>query len=350
MSISEEEKMVEIPPSESLEDEGIILPTEENNVLQEEPLPLPPDKPWLKEWVTDMRLEWLRQKVCIGLDIPRSVFNTVIQIEEGSKQLRSFLDGSLSSLLFYLDEVVTVIETIVEPLPPPLLPPAPKEEEKPNSEEVEGGEGDASEEASKIKEDVKGKKDKKDDKKKDKKTDKKGKGDKKGDKKGKKGGQKGKEEPLPEPDEEKEAEGGAEGGAEGTEVRSSKGEDASKEEPKNEEPPKPQIVYVEKRDPILCASTGILSEHALCKKMAYFLKMKPIESITEEQLDHDVESGIFPSGPGMSSLEKVCKLSKFIVLVFYQNKLLENKIYLRYFQRKFKKKIFVKIQINGFYK
>ena len=307
MSKEEEPKTTEAPSSEPLQDEDIILPNEEIEAPPEEPLVVPPDKPWIKEWITDMRLEWLRQKVCIGLNMPRSVFNTVIQTEEGSKQIRSFLDGTLPCLLFYPNEIVTIVETIVEPPPPPPPPPPspPPTEEKPEGEEGEGSEAPVNEEASKPKEDAKGKKGK-DDKKKDKKGDKKGgKKDKKGDKKGKGGGKKEKEEAPPEVEPEKKAEEGlAKGSEEATEGGSGEGGVAPNEEPKIEEPPKPQIVYTEKRDPILCASTGALPEEALSKHLVYFLKMKS-GSLTEEQLDHDLESGVLPTGPGMSALEKV---------------------------------------------
>jgi dynein heavy chain len=305
MSSLEEIKTIEAPLSELLINEDVILLDEEVDVPPEEPLVLPPDKPWLKEWVTDMRLEWLQQKVCIGLNMPWNVFNSVIQKEEDSKQIRSFLDGSLSCLLFYLDEVVTIIETIVEPPPPPPLPPPLPEEEKPKEEE--GGEGNVLEEASKTKEDAKGKKEDKKDKKKDKKEDAKGgKKNKKGDKKGKKGGKKDKEEPSMELELEpkKAEEDQIQRSKEGAKGGSGESGDVSNEEPKTENPPKPQIIYTEKRDPILCASTGVLPEKALSKSVIYFLKMKS-GSLTEEQLDHDLESGLLPSGPGMSALEKV---------------------------------------------
>jgi dynein heavy chain len=285
MSSLEEIKTIEAPLSELLINEDVILLDEEVDVPPEEPLVLPPDKPWLKEWVTDMRLEWLQQKVCIGLNMPWNVFNSVIQKEEDSKQIRSFLDGSLSCLLFYLDEVVTIIETIEE----------------------EGGEGNVLEEASKTKEDAKGKKEDKKDKKKDKKEDAKGgKKNKKGDKKGKKGGKKDKEEPSMELELEpkKAEEDQIQRSKEGAKGGSGESGDVSNEEPKTENPPKPQIIYTEKRDPILCASTGVLPEKALSKSVIYFLKMKS-GSLTEEQLDHDLESGLLPSGPGMSALEKV---------------------------------------------
>ena len=302
MSTPEETKA---PPSKPVADEEMILPSEDPKDPPDEPLSVPPDKPWLQEWVTDMRLEWLRQKVCIGLNMPRKVFNTVIQTEEGSKQIRSFLDSTSSSLLFYPDEIVTIIETIVEP-PPPLPPPSPPPPQEGQPEGEQGGVGEAPA-GGEVPESKEEEKEKKDEKKKDKKGDRKGK---KGDKKGKKGGKKGKEEPPPEPKPEpkKDDEGEAEGSGVGGD-KDGEGGEAPKEEAKIEEPPKPQIVHAEKRDPILCASTGILPEKALSQNVVYFLKMKS-GSVTEEQLNNDLESGVLPGGPGVSALEMVIQVIK----------------------------------------
>jgi len=316
MSTLEESKTIEAlteaTSSKTLDDDNIILLDLEDDV-PEEPLPLPPDKPWLKEWVTDMRLEWLRQKVSIGLNIPRSIFNTVVQTEEGSNQLRSFLDGSSSCLLFYLDEIVTIVETIVELPPPPL---SPRSEDVASKEKQEEEEDNARVDASKAKEDAKEQKGK--DKKKDRKGDKKGekKGDKKDDKKGKRGGKKGKDESTLELDQDVDNLEGEK--SEGDEGEGSEGGNVPKEPQKVEEPPKPQIIYTQKRDPILCASIGLLPKHALSANVAYFLKMTTIDGITEEQLYHNVEFGILPGGPGLSSLEKVIKIY-LTSIVFHHN-------------------------------
>ena len=272
------------------------------------PPPLPPPEeeedssnPNLAQWHHDQRVEWLREKVCIALDVPRSIFNTALETEEGSNTVRSFLDGSASCLLLYPDEIVSYIETIVEPPPPP--PPPPLVEEEPPVEEAapeepaEGGKkgkkGKGKKEGEKRGSVKKG--DKKDDKKgKDKKDDaKKEDGKKGGGKKGEKGK---KEEASAEPEPPVEPGPGEEGeGGEGGVVK------------EVEEPWKPQIVIVEKRVPILSTSVGSLSEHALSVPVTYFLKMTSADqAISMENIDKDIEWGVMPSGPGMSSLDKVC--------------------------------------------
>lgn len=268
------------------------------------PPPPPPEEeedsnnPNLAQWHHDPRVEWLREKVCIALDVPRSVFNTALETEEGSNTVRSFLDGSASCLLLYPDEIVSYIETIVEPPPPPPPPPVVEEppplEEAASEEPAEGGKkgkkGKGKKEGEKRGSVKKG--DKKDDKKgKDKKDEKK-----EDAKKGGKKGEKGKKEEAsdePEPPEEPEPGEGGEGG-EGGPVK------------EVEEPPKPQIVIVEKRVPIISTSVGSLSEHALSVPVTYLLKMTSADqAISMENIDRDVEWGVMPSGPGMSSLDKV---------------------------------------------
>ena len=55
---------------------------------------------------------------------------------------------------------------------------------------------------------------------------------------------------------------------------------------------------MEKREPILRASTGHLSEHALSVPVTYFLKMTTAgKGISPEQIEADVEFGVLPSGP-----------------------------------------------------
>lgn len=261
-------------------------------------------------WVGDHRVEWLKEKACIALDMPYSTFDTVLSDEEGSNCFEAFLDGSASCLLLYPDEIVTMIETIVEP-PPPAPPPPPPPEgeiEKPKDEEEKSSEpADGEKKNDKIDEKKGDKKGKKDDKKGDKKDDKKGKDkrdekkgkkeekkdDKKNDKKGKKGGKK---EEAPKELEPSPADEDPEGEEEPTEP----------EAPVEVEPPKPQIIFVEKREPVLRASTGHLSEQALSVPVTYFLKMTTAgKGISPEQIETDVEFGVLPSGPSMSSLEQV---------------------------------------------
>lgn len=259
------------------------------------PSPSPPEdeedlnNPNLAQWHHDPRVEWLREKVCIALEVPRSIFNTVLETDEGSNTVRSFLDGSASCLLLYPDEIVSYIKTIVEPPPPP--PPLPPAEE-PSLEEVA-----PEEPAEGVKKGKKGKGKKEGEKQGSvKKGDKKGK-DKKDEKKddAKKGGKKGekgkKEEALvelkPEP-------GEGETGGEGEPMEVVK-------------PLKPEIVVVEKRMPIISTSVGSLSEQALSMPVTYFLKMTSADrAISMENIDRDVEWGVMPSGPSMSSLDKVC--------------------------------------------
>jgi hypothetical protein len=271
---------------------------------EEEPPPSPPPpeeeedskNPYLAQWHHDQRVEWLREKVCIVLDVLRSIFNTALETEEGSNMVRSFLDGSASCLLLYPDERVSYIETIVEPPPPP--PPPPVVEEPPVEEAApeepaegvkKGKKGKGKKEGEKRGSVKKG--DKKDDKKgKDKKDEKK-----EDAKKGGKKGEKGKKEEAPaepEPPVEPEPGEGGEGGEAVKEV---------------EEPPKPQIVIVEKRVPIISTSVGSLSEKALSVPVTYFLKMTSADqAISADNIDRDVEWGVMPSGPGMNALDKVC--------------------------------------------
>lgn len=71
-----------------------------------------------QEWIGDARAEWLREKVCVGLDITHDVFDTVFNEEAGAQSLTLFLDKFCTSVFFYVDPrsepIVTKVPIFVE--------------------------------------------------------------------------------------------------------------------------------------------------------------------------------------------------------------------------------------------
>ncbi|OAE19678.1 hypothetical protein AXG93_1847s1410 [Marchantia polymorpha subsp. ruderalis] len=71
-----------------------------------------------RQWRGDSRVEWLREKVCISLDVTRPVFDSVFSEENGAQSIETFLDKAHSCIFFYSDsrtiKVITKTPIFVE--------------------------------------------------------------------------------------------------------------------------------------------------------------------------------------------------------------------------------------------
>ncbi len=223
----------------------------------------------------DVRVDWLRQKVCVALDMPRNIFNTALKTESGAKCFQEFLDGSAPCLLFYSDIVVTLVQTMID------LPPPKKIEEEEHKPIVIQEEQEKSLDPLVVEEN-----------KSNKKTGKK-------DQNNKKGG-----------DKEQQQQQQGEGEKKNTTA-------ATAEEGGGNNDKAVEMMMVERKDPVLCVSTGYLSEHALSVTIVYFLKMmmstgSSMDIITmDNNMDSHVEYGVLPSGPSLSCLEQVGKETNY---------------------------------------
>jgi hypothetical protein len=239
----------------------------------------------------DVRVDWLRQKVCIALDMPRNIFNTALKTESGAKCFQEFLDGSATCLLFYSDIVVTLVQTMID-LPPPKKLEEEDEEHKPIviQEEQEKSLDPIVVEENKS----------------NKKTGKK-------DQNNKKGGDKEQQQEQQEQEQQKQQQQQQQQGeGEKKNTTAVTAEDGGGNNDKAVE-----MVMVERKDPVLCVSTGYLSEHALSVTIVYFLKMmmstgSSMDIITmDNNMDSHVEYGVLPSGPSLSCLEQVGKETNY---------------------------------------
>lgn len=235
----------------------------------------------------DVRVDWLRQKVCVALDMPRNIFNTALKTESGAKCFQEFLDGSAPCLLFYSDIVVTLVQTMID------LPPPKKIEEEEHKPIVIQEEQEKSLDPIVVEEN-----------KSNKKTGKK-------DQNNKKGGDKEQQQEQQEQEQQKQQQ---QQQGEG-EKKNTTG--ATAEEGGGNNDKAVEMIMVERKDPVLCVSTGYLSEHALSMTIVYFLKMmmstgSSMDIITmDNNMDSHVEYGVLPSGPSLSCLEQVGKETNY---------------------------------------
>ncbi len=234
----------------------------------------------------DVRVDWLRQKVCIALDMPRNIFNTALKTESGAKCFQEFLDGSAPCLLFYSDIVVTLVQTMID------LPPPKKLEEEENKPIVIQEEQEKSLDPIVVEEN-----------KSNKKTGKK-------DQNNKKGGDKEQQQEQQEQEQQKQQQQ-QQGEGEKKNTTAATAEEGGGNNDKAVE-----MMMVERKDPVLCVSTGYLSEHALSVTIVYFLKMmstgSSMDIITmDNNMDSHVEYGVLPSGPSLSCLEQVGKETNY---------------------------------------
>ncbi len=235
----------------------------------------------------DVRVDWLRQKVCIALDMPRNIFNTALKTESGAKCFQEFLDGSAPCLLFYSDIVVTLVQTMID------LPPPKKLEEEEHKPIVIQEEQEKSLDSIVVEEN-----------KSNKKTGKK-------DQNNKKGGDKEQQQEQQEQEQQKQQQQ-QQGEGEKKNTTAATAEEGGGNNDKAVE-----MMMVERKDPVLCVSTGYLSEHALSVTIVYFLKMmmstgSSMDIITmDNNMDSHVEYGVLPSGPSLSCLEQVGKETNY---------------------------------------
>jgi hypothetical protein len=229
----------------------------------------------------DVRVDWLRQKVCIALDMPSNIFNTALKTESGAKCFQEFLDGSAPCLLFYSDIVVTLVQTMID-----LPPPKKLEEEEEHKPIVIQEEQEKSLDPIVVEEN-----------KSNKKTGKK-------DQNNKKGGDKEQQEQEQQKQQQQQQQG------EGVKKNTTA---ATAEEGGGNNDKAVEMMMVERKDQVLCVSTGYLSEHALSVTIVYFLKMmmstgSSMDIITmDNNMESHVEYGVLPSGPSLSCLEQVGK-------------------------------------------
>jgi len=236
----------------------------------------------------DVRVDWLRQKVCIALDMPRNIFNTALKTESGAKCFQEFLDGSAPCLLFYSDIVVTLVQTMIN------LPPPKKLEEEEHKPIVIQEEQEKSLDPIVVEEN-----------KSNKKTGKK-------DQNNKKGGDKEQQQEQQEQEQQKQQQQQQGEGEKKNTTAATAEEGGGGNNDKAVE-----MMMVERKDPVLCVSTGYLSEHALSVTIVYFLKMmmstgSSMDIITmDNNMDSHVEYGVLPSGPSLSCLEQVGKETNY---------------------------------------